>query len=169
MSAERKGRQRHAAGRLASHSIETELSALTVLAIADLRAAWANRFHEGPPAVRSRDILLRLIAWRMQADAFGGLDALTERGLRDIAKSLERDGTYEPKIRRDLSPGVVLTREWKGVTHKVTVISDGFQHLGKRYKSLSDIARTITGTRWSGPRFFGLEQKATRATRTAAP
>ena len=63
------------------------------------------------------------------------------------------------KSARDLSPGVVLTREWKGVIHKVTVMAGGFQHLGKRYGSLSDIARTITGTRWSGPRFFGLEQK----------
>ena len=98
----------------------------------------------------------------------GGLDAVTERKLRDVATALERDGSYERKVRRELSSGVVLTREWKGVIHKVTVTADGFLHLGQRYKSLSDIARTITGTRWSGPRFFGLEQKSTRQPQQAA-
>ena len=78
------------------------------------------------------------------------MDAATARMLREVATGLELDGTYEPKIRNDLAPGVVLTREWKGLTHTVTVIADGFQHHGKRYRSLSDIARTITGTRWSG-------------------
>ena len=111
------------------------------------------------PSVRSRDTLLRLLAWQIQAAALGGFDADTEGKLRRIAKALEVDGDYEPKIRRDVSAGVVLTREWKGAIHKVTVTADGFQHLGKQYGSLSDIARTITGTRWSGPRFFGLEQK----------
>lgn len=169
MSMERKGRQRRAVGRMTGHPIEAELSAHDKLAIGDLRAAWSNRFDDDPPAVRSRDILLRLLAWRIQAEAFGGLDKATERKLRDIAKALERDGTYEPKMRRDLSPGVVVTREWKGVVYKVTVTAEGFEHLGKRYKSLSDIARTITGTRWSGPRFFGLEQKTGGSTREAAP
>ena len=93
---------------------------------------------------------------------------MTERRLGEIGKALERDGDYEPKVRRDFSPGVVLTREWKGTIHKVTVMAQGFQYLGKRYKSLSDIARTITGTRWSGPGFFGLEQKK-KAVREAAP
>ena len=89
----------------------------------------------------------------------GGLDAGTGRKLRDVATALERDGSYEPKVRRELSSGVVLTREWKGVIHKVTVTADGFQHRGQR---------SITGTRWSGPRFFGLEQKSTRQPQQAA-
>jgi hypothetical protein len=109
-----------------------------------------------------------LLAWRLQAIAFGDLDATTTRKLRDISKALERDGDYEPQVRRDLSPGVVLTREWKGVVHKVTVVAGGFQHLSQRYRTLSDIARTITGTRWSGPRFFGLEQKKSRKSKEAA-
>jgi hypothetical protein len=159
MSQKRNGRQRHAAGRSSASSIEAEVSSLAGLTIGELRRAWANRLATEPPAIRSRGLLLRLLAWQMQADTVGGLDAVTERKLRDIAKALERDGSYEPKIRQDLSPGVVLTREWKGAVHKVTVVTNGFQHLGKRYRSLSDIARTITGTRWSGPRFFGLEQK----------
>jgi len=130
---------------------------------------WADRFYEEPPATRSRDLFARLLAWRMQEEARGGLDAVTGRKLRDVATALERDGSYEPKVRRELSSGVVLTREWKGVIHKVTVTADGFQHRGHRYKSLSDIARTITGTRWSGPRFFGLEQKCARQPQQAVP
>jgi hypothetical protein len=164
---QQKGRRRRTAGRLASGSIEAELSALRTLAIGDLKSAWIDRFNEGPSATRSRDFLVRLLAWRMQEEASGGLDASTARKLRDIATALERDGSYEPKVRRELSSGVVLTREWKGVVHKVTVTADGFQHLGERYKSLSDIARTITGTRWSGPRFFGLEQKSARQSQQA--
>lgn len=136
--------------------------------LGELRTAWLSRFNTNPPPIRSRDILLRLFAWRSQADATGGLDAVTERKLHEIARALERDGAYEPKIRRDLSASVVLTREWKGVIYRVTVTAGGFQHLGKRYGSLSDIARTITGTRWSGPRFFGLEQKPARPSRQVA-
>jgi hypothetical protein len=162
---QQKRRQRYAACEATLHTIEAELVALAKLSIAELRKDWTDRCGDPAPAIRSRDLLLRLLAWRMQVDALGGLDAITERKLRDIAKALERDGDYEPKIRRDLSPGIVLTREWKGVIHKVTVTTDGFQHLGRRFGSLSDIARMITGTRWSGPRFFGLEQKEQRQPR----
>lgn len=165
MSRQQKGRQRHAASRLSTDTIEATLSSLSDLSIAELRAAWTERLGTEAPTTRSCDLLLRLLAWQIQADAVGGLDAVTEHKLRDIAKALERDRAYEPKIRRDLSPGVVLTREWKGVLHKVTVTAGGFQHQGKSYKSLSDIARRITDTRWSGPRFFGLEQKKTRVSR----
>jgi hypothetical protein len=168
MPREQKGWQRHAAGQTANSPIEVELSNLSELTIKGLRACWIERFGADPPAVRSRDVLLRIFAWRTQAKALGGLDAATERKLREIAKALERDGTYEPKIRHDLSPGVVLTREWKGITHKVTATAEGYQHLGRRHKSLSDIARAITGTRWSGPRFFGLEQKSARPSRKAS-
>jgi hypothetical protein len=95
----------------------------------------------------------------MQTDTIGGLDKETARMLTKISEALTQDGSYEPVIRRTPSTGVVLSREWKGVVHRVTVVENGFQHLGKSYRSLSDIARTITGTRWSGPRFFGLERK----------
>jgi hypothetical protein len=159
MSPVRRAQQRNAAAPDAADAIETEFSALSRLPIDKLRTAWRDRFESEPPNIRSRSVLLNELAWRIQVDAVGGLDAPTERRLAEIGKALERDGDYEPKVRRDFSPGVVLTREWKGTLHKVTVMAQGFQYLGKRYKSLSDIARTITGTRWSGPRFFGLEQK----------
>ena len=162
-----KGRQRHAAGHPRGHSPEADISGLVELSISGLRDAWTERFDADAPPVRSRDVLLRMFAWRVQEEAFGGLDFKSERQLRQIGNALERDGSYEPQIRRDLSPGVVVIREWKGVTHKVTVTADGFQYQGTHYRSLSDIARTITGTRWSGPRFFGLEQKNARPARAA--
>lgn len=159
-----KGRQRRAAGPFAVDAIERQVSSIQDFTTDQLNDVWRERLGTEPPAIRSREVLLRLLAWRVQSEAFGGLDAPTELKLREIAKALECNGSYEPKIRRELSPGVVLTREWKGVTHKVTVTAGGFQHQGKGYRSLSDIARTITGTRWSGPRFFGLEQKMARET-----
>src|SRR5271170_7074283 len=152
MSGQQKGRQRHAAGRPSVDTMEAELGSLAGLSIKQLKKAWSEWLDTTPPAIRSRDILLRLLAWQIQAKCSGDLDTPTAHKLRDIAKALERDGNYEPQIRHDLSPGVVLTREWKGIIYKVTVTADGFQHQGKRYKSLSDIARRITGTRWSGPR-----------------
>jgi hypothetical protein len=159
-----KGRQRRAAGPFAVDAIERQVSSIQNFTTDQLNDVWRERLGTEPPAIRSREVLLRLLAWRVQSEAFGGLDAPTELKLREIAKALERDGSYEPKIRRELSPGVILTREWKGVAHKVTVTASGFQHQGKGYRSLSDIARTITGTRWSGPRFFGLEQKTAKET-----
>jgi hypothetical protein len=151
-----------------THDVEHELAHITTLSLPDLRAAWAERFGGAAAAIRSRDVLLRHYAWQIQANAFGGLDAKTGRKLASIADALEGGGSYEPRIERSLSPGIVLTREWKGVLHSVTVTVDGFLHLGKSYGSLSDVARTITGTRWSGPRFFGLEQKPIRSGRKKA-
>ncbi|HEY1615110.1 MAG TPA: DUF2924 domain-containing protein [Rhizomicrobium sp.] len=154
-----RGRQRHAAGQEAESPVEAEVASLSKLSMTELRMAWIDRSGEQAPAVRARSLLLKLFAWQMQSQASGGLDAVTLRKLDGIAEALERDSSFEPKLRKGLSSGVVLTREWKGAIHKVTVTADGFRYLGKVHGSLSEIARTITGTRWSGPRFFGLEQK----------
>lgn len=148
-------------------SIDTDISAIAELPISQLRKAWSSHFTSDAPPVRSRAVLCQLLAWQLQSDAMGGLDGATERALTKIGVALGRDGSYKPKIRNGFSPGVVLSREWKGVVHRVTAAADGFQYLGKNYRSLSDIARTITGTRWSGPRFFGLEQKTVPASREA--
>ena len=136
-----------------------DFSSLRNMNVNDLRSMWKERVDIEPPNNRSAHLLRRLLAWQLQIRSDGGLNRLTARKLNDIAFALERDGRYEPKALRHLSPGVVLTREWKGVVHTVTVLAGGFQYLDKRYGSLSDIARTITGTRWSGPRFFRLEHK----------
>lgn len=159
MSRQQKDRRQNAAGQIHTNELQTDIESLRDLDIKGLRSLWKVRVGNEPPNNRSAHLLRRLLAWQIQVRAFGNLNSVTARKLRAIATTLERDGTYEPKTRRDLSLGVVLTREWKGTIHKVTVMEGGFQYLDKRYGSLSDIARTITGTRWSGPRFFGLEQK----------
>ena len=139
-----------------------ELARLSRLSLPKLRTAWTERLGSTPPAIRSSGLVLRMLAWQIQERAFGSLDAATRRTLYNIATAIERDGDYEPKTRHDLSPGVDLTREWKGVVYKVTVTDEGFILSDKKYKSLSEAARAITGTRWSGPRFFGLEQKSVK-------
>ena len=139
--------------------VEAELLRLTDLPLGALREEWSQQFGADAGAIRSRTALMRMLAWQIQANSFGGLDAETEQRLDSIGRKLEQDGTYEPTARRTLPPGTMLNREWKGVVHTVTLTGTGFQHLGKTYNSLSDVARAITGTRWSGPRFFGLEQK----------
>lgn len=160
----RKGRRRKAAGLNQAQAIEKEIDGLKGQPVVQLRAAWARRFGDEAPSIRSGDILARMLAWRIQEEAYGGVDVKTKRQLNHIAEALERDGNYEPQVRKDVATGVVLAREWKGVSHRVTVMADGFLYQGKTYRSLSDVARTITGTRWSGPRFFGLDGKAGPAT-----
>jgi hypothetical protein len=144
-----------------STDLTIDFSSLRNMNVNDLRSMWKERVDIEPPNNRSAHLLRRLLAWQLQVGINGGFNRLTARRLSEIAVALERDGRYELKTQRHLSPGVVLTREWKGVVHSVTVLAGGFQYLGKRYGSLSDVARTITGTRWSGPRFFHLEQKKT--------
>lgn len=143
--------------------IEAEISDLATLSLSELRERWTKCFGGDALPIRSRDVLVRMLAWQLQADTFGGFDATTERQLREISINMERGGSITPKTRQTLSPGVMISREWRGVVHTVTRTKSGFQHLGKCYRSLSDVARVITGTRWSGPRFFGLEQKPAAA------
>lgn len=119
------------------------------MSLQDLRSFWATHWG-APPRFRSVDLLRRLIAWRLQAEHFGGLDADTKRLLR-------RSAVPQPT---GLPPGSRLTREFRGVLHHVDVGEHAFTYQGTRYASLSAIARTITGTRWNGPKFFGLRDTA---------
>ncbi|MEI9989013.1 MAG: DUF2924 domain-containing protein [Rhizomicrobium sp.] len=148
--------------------LDARILALAELTISELHQAWKTQVTGDAPPIRSRAILCQLLAWKLQSDAAGSLDSATERALTKIAEALQRDGSYEPKIRSGFSPGVIFSREWKGIVHRVTVAVEGFDYRGKKYRSLSDIARTITGTRWSGPRFFGLEQREQRSSREVA-
>jgi hypothetical protein len=150
-------------------SLDAKILALAELPVSELRKAWKTEIASDAPPVRSRAVLCQLLTWQLQSDAIGDLDSATERALTKIGDALRQDGSYEPKIRSGFSPGVIFSREWKGVVHRVTVAVEGFDYRGKKYRSLSDIARTITGTRWSGPRFFGLEQRQQSASRRPAP
>jgi len=124
--------------------------ALEGLGLVALRAKWCELFGPPHPPLRSADLLCRLIAWRIQAAAEGGLDRQTVR----LIKSAKGPRGLGP----NLTPGVRITREWRGRVCDVDVVADGFLFEGLSYSSLSEVAREITGVRWNGPRFFGLRK-----------
>src|SRR6516162_1778219 len=130
-------------------AIEAEITHLRSLTIDALRRYWRVVFGQTPPADLSRDLLGRMIAWRLQERAFGGLDRESLRFLDGLAR-------HGGSPRRRLKPGTVLVRDYQSQRHTVTVVPDGFDWQGTTYSSLSAIARAITGTAWSGPRFFAL-------------
>ena len=114
-----------------------------------------------PPSGLSRDLLTRAIAYRMQEKFLGGLDPRTRRKLNLLATKLEAEGSIgDGGI--TLRPGTKLLRTWRGKTYRVSVLNDGYEYDGKIFSSLSEIANTITGAHWSGPRFFGLKKKPSR-------
>jgi hypothetical protein len=135
------------------------IHALAGLGIDQLRKEWRTRLGTAPPPFRSADTVGRLLAWQLQERLFGGLDDETAKLLSN-ARRLVREGRNPvPQTQLPLSPGAVLVREWRGTIHRVQVTTSGFEHEGKRYRTLSQVAGAITGTSWSGPRFFGLEPK----------
>jgi hypothetical protein len=103
-----------------------------------------------------------LLAWRLQEARLGGLSVKARRQLRQLAGAVD-PGKPLARAGPALKSGMVLAREWKGVTHRVHVLEDGFAHEGKVYATLSEAARAITGTRWSGPRFFGVSGAVARS------
>jgi Protein of unknown function (DUF2924) len=122
---------------------------------------WRERLKQAPPSHFNKPILVPLLAYRLQEQAYGGLKPAYKRRLRELAESFERNPNQPPKAVSSfarIKPGTRLIRQWDGQTHQVTVAEEGFEYKGERYKSLSEIARLITGTRWSGPLFFGLKQ-----------
>jgi hypothetical protein len=142
--------------------VERDLAQLHAMPLADLRVAWLARFGAQPPKLKTREILLRIMAWRIQADVFGDHTPEVKRKLTQLAAAFEKDPNRAIGLVPDLKPGIVLAREWKGVVHRVLVQHEGFIYAERHYRSLTDIARTITGSRWSGPRFFGIEPRARR-------
>jgi hypothetical protein len=152
--------------------IEAELEALAAQDIRLLRKRWQKLFRKPAPHL-PRYLLLRMIAYRIQADAFGDLNRETLQFLDQVAKDWEsrrRSGKIRtPKAPppvppvmsgRSLKPGSILVREHAGELQRVVVLENGFAWNGTTYRSLSEVARAITGTNWSGPRFFGLRERS---------
>jgi hypothetical protein len=126
---------------------------------AQLLDCWAQVV--GKPVIHSasRELLLNAIAWHLQARRHGGLSPAVQRKLERLSAAINRGEPVRPRTAIErLRPGMSLERAWRGETHSVTVLPDGFAYRGRRYRSLSQIARLITGTRWNGPAFFGLRQ-----------
>ena len=135
-----------------------DYESLRTLNLPRLLDEWERRLQARPPALRSTDFLARLLAWFLQQRVHGGLSPTSKRRLRRIADALERDPNYAVQPVTSLKPGTVLCRDWQGLRHEVSVVEEGFEYHGKRYASLSEVARAITGVRWSGPVFFGLKR-----------
>ena len=137
-----------------------DLASLAQLTPSALRALWLQWFDRPAPAKIRREWLVRALAYRLQERAAGGLTTATRTTLRELAKAVKNnpiDGVIEPPR---LTPGTHVIREWGNERHQVTVETAGFVYRGQRYRSLSEIARRITGTRWSGPLFFGIPLSA---------
>ena len=135
---------------------EQKIAKLANLTRSVLVARWQAIYRTDPPKGISRRLLIRAIAYEMQAKQYGGLKPATDRRLRMIANGTVNGDHGGRKATPPLQPGARLIREWNGVSHVVEAIEGGFIWNGDRHRSLSSIARAITGARWSGPRFFGL-------------
>src|ERR1700716_1750232 len=145
-------------------SIEDEIAHLRGLDLKGLGARWQSVFQRPPPGHLPRHLLLAIIAYRIQADRFGDLDHET-RQLLDRTGAKESGTATTARLvsfdqkRTELTPGTVLVREWDRRSQRVMVMPDGFAWNGQTYDSLSKVAFAITGTKWNGPRFFGLRDK----------
>lgn len=163
----RAGEGRDPGGELASaganakdRSVLAQIASLKLLATPVLKARWRELFGTEPPAYNRRFLESRL-AYRIQELAYGGLKPETIERLEALGEQLDGGNPIVRRTRTDMKPiaGTRLIREWKGVEHCVTVLDDGYEYQGRPFKSLSAIARAITGTRWNGLIFFGLKNQ----------
>ena len=140
-----------------TNAIIAQVAELPTLPTPKLKALW-RELHGTDAPPYNRTFLVRRLAYRIQELAFGGLSVKAERRLDDLVDEL--DGKKKPKPKDMTAPivGTKLIREWQGVLHEVTARADGFEWQGRRFQSLSSVARAITGTRWNGPLFFGLRK-----------
>lgn len=132
-------------------AVEAEVRALDGMDLGQLRETWSRRIGAAP-RLRSPRLLRLHLAWRLQAYGQGGLEA-------GVVRALKEKEEVQPPL-AGLRPGARLARDWMGERHEVEVVEDGFLYRGERHRSLSSIARLITGARWNGPRFFGLRREA---------
>ena len=140
--------------------ILARLGALKAMSVNELKAEW-QALYDAPAPNNSRNFLEGRLAYRIQELTYGGPDKQTRRLLDLLADEVEGTLTRKAQIVDPRNPvvGTKLIREWDGTAHTVTVLKDGFDWGGQRYKSLSAVARAITGTRWNGYRFFGLRER----------
>jgi DUF2924 family protein len=167
-------RKKRRNGGASKRPVDDEIAHLRGLDLKGLRSRWQSVFGGTAPAHLTRHLLFAVIAYRIQADRFGDLDHATRQVLdRTVAKEAEtgmtaRLASFDQK-RNELTPGTVLVREWDRQSQRVMVMADGFAWNGQTYDSLSKVAFAITGTKWSGPRFFGLRDKEDRSAMQARP
>jgi hypothetical protein len=140
-------------------AVERQIAGLAERSTQDLRVAWRQLHHTGPPLGISRDLLIRALANQMQEQSYGGVTRALRRRLRSLAGA-SANGRMAVDPGLVFKAGTTLVRQWRGHTHTVLVHKDGYEHEGQRNRSLTAIAERITEAHWSGPRFFGLTKRA---------
>jgi hypothetical protein len=152
-----------------NEGLEERLAALGTMSPAQLREEWRRVYREPSPPF-APDLLARGIAYRLQERAYGKLLPATRREIERLQRQFEKTGEVLTEACATTKPGTFLVREWQQEQHHVLILDDGYLYRDRRYASLSQVANEITGTRWSGPRFFGLRrgQDAARKATEAA-
>jgi hypothetical protein len=138
-------------------TLEAEIARLEGLGLDELRELCSHILGDVPPH-HGTALLCRRLGYELQARAHGDLPADVRQRLKRLHRAFQTNPTYTPLPGRGAKPGTVLTRTWRGVPHQVRVTDEGFEYRGERFGSLSEVARRITGTRWSGPLFFDLKR-----------
>ena len=154
---------------LRKEQLHTELGSMQGKPLEALRAQWTKLFKLEPGPWISRDVLIRGLAWKLQEAMFGGISKTAARRMAQLSAELIDHGAIKPAQTNAFKPGTRLVREWQGRVHEVVITEGGFIWSGSTYSSLSQVARLITGTRWSGPRFFGLKESGGRSELTPNP
>jgi hypothetical protein len=142
-----------------AETIPQRLAFLKSSSIAELKQEWRVLYHSEPPHRISRELLTRAVAYRIQEQVYGGLKPSTRRLLLRLANDARSGRPLRPEPAAGAQQGTVLMREWHGVTHEVRVMDRGVLYKRKRYRSLTEVAKLITGAHWNGPQFFGLRSK----------
>jgi hypothetical protein len=143
----------------AGSDVGDRIIALEALTTADLRIEWRELYRVTPPTRLSRDLLMRGVAYKIQEQAHGSLSPSIRRKLRSLAEGSDGEGRSRAAPAVTLRPGTKLVREWHEHVHTVSVLEEGFEYRGGRFRSLTRIARQITGVHWSGPLFFGISKR----------
>lgn len=145
-------------GTIDDAALEAEIERLPALSLLELRNRWKILFGHSAPKSLRRNFLARAVAYQMQVAAFGGLSVGTKRRLREIANAIRKGDANSTLGSTRLRTGTQMIRQWQNTTHTVTAVADGYEWNGQTYKSLSAVAKAITGTNWNGFAFFGIKR-----------
>jgi hypothetical protein len=138
-------------------SIASRLTVLPKLSKTAVRELWKQLFNGVPPSPMRKHLMIPILAYRLQEQSFGSLSSARHGRLRHLARAFEANSSSSTSAIPTLKPGTRLVRQWRDQVHLVNVEASGYEYQGAKYRSLSEIARLITGTRWSGPLFFGVK------------
>jgi Protein of unknown function (DUF2924) len=140
-------------------TLEDKISGLPSLTKAQLLVVWSENFNQTPPQTLRKELMVPILAYRMQEREFGGLSHCARHRLQEITSSLKKGKQPTKALEAGPELGTRLVRSWRGELHEVLVTGESYEYRGQQYSSLSKIANEITGAHWSGPAFFGIKSK----------